>query len=118
MPGVEDVQRVDDRTFTGTIRAKVGPMSGEFSFEAQLLDTRPPDSMTAQVVGTDSVTKSTMTGRVALVLTEVGAEETRLDYDATVDIKGRLAILGDMMFRSTAGLMLQEFTKRVGEAVP
>jgi carbon monoxide dehydrogenase subunit G len=36
-----------------------------------------------------------------------------MDYKADVKIKGRLAILGDMVLRATATLILQEFTRRL-----
>jgi len=35
------------------------------------------------------------------------------DYKAEVKITGRLAILGDMVLRATATLILQEFTRRL-----
>jgi carbon monoxide dehydrogenase subunit G len=39
--------------------------------------------------------------------------KTQMDYKADVKIKGRLGILGDMVLRATATLILQEFTKRL-----
>ena len=42
MAGVEDLVRVDERTFTGKMRAKVGPISGEFAFQAQIVDSKAP----------------------------------------------------------------------------
>jgi hypothetical protein len=36
-----------------------------------------------------------------------------MDYRADVKIKGRLAILGDMILRATATLILQEFSRRL-----
>ena len=36
-----------------------------------------------------------------------------MNYRADIKIKGRLGILGDMVFRATATLTLQEFTRRL-----
>jgi carbon monoxide dehydrogenase subunit G len=36
-----------------------------------------------------------------------------MGYRATIDVSGRLALLGDMVLRATAALMLEEFTKRL-----
>jgi carbon monoxide dehydrogenase subunit G len=69
--------------------------------------------MAAELNGTDSVTKSAIKGNVNMTLTSLGPRETRLGYHATVDVKGRLAILGDMVLRATANLMLEEFTRRL-----
>jgi carbon monoxide dehydrogenase subunit G len=40
-----------------------------------------------------------------------------MEYRADVKIKGRLAILGDMVLRATATLILQEFARRLRKAL-
>src|SRR5581483_11397808 len=86
MPGVENVTQVDDRTFDAAIAASVGPISGRFNFRAHIVESNPPTEMAAQ---------------------------TALAYRATVEVKGRLAILGDMVLRATAALMMEEATRRL-----
>jgi carbon monoxide dehydrogenase subunit G len=113
MPGVEDVIQIDDRTFDGTIAASVGPISGKFAFRAHIVDSDPPREMKGEVRGTDSVTKSTVDAVMALKLDPITAQETALAYHATVDVHGRLAILGEMILRATGALMIEEFTKRL-----
>ena len=117
MPGVEEVIQVDERTFDGVINASVGPISGRFAFRAHILESDPPREMVAEVVGTDSVTKSTVTQRLVVTLEAISAEETTLSYRATVDIKGRLAILGEMVLRATATLIVEEATKRLRQQI-
>lgn len=117
VPGLEEVVRVDDRTFTGSIAASVGPISGTFSFRARIVESNPPREMVARVEGTDSVTRSTVNADLTMTLDPEGAGQTKLDYRADVDIHGRLAILGDMVLRATATLLLEEFTKRLKEQV-
>jgi carbon monoxide dehydrogenase subunit G len=46
-------------------------------------------------------------------LRRVSETKSQMDYSADVKIKGRLGILGDMVLRATATLILQEFTKRL-----
>jgi uncharacterized protein len=103
MAGVEDLERVDDKTFTGKMRAKVGPISGEFVFEAQIVDAEAPVRLTAHVEGKDSLTNSTMTAE--------------LTYNAKVDVQGRLAIIGDMVLRATGAQVIKEFFKRLRNQV-
>lgn len=112
VPGVEEVTRVDDRTFDGVISATVGPMSGKFQLRATIVDTVPPHRMTARMEGTDSVTKSQLVSDVVMTLTPEGAR-TGYRYESTVQIKGRLAILGEMVLRATASLILEEFARRL-----
>ncbi len=113
MPGVEDLKRVDDTTFDGTMRAKVGPMSGDFAFRAQIVESNPPTQLTTHVEGTDSMTKSTMTSDITMTLAPLGPGETELTYYSIVDIHGRLAIIGDMVIRATGAQVIKEFFKRL-----
>lgn len=117
MAGVEDLVRVDDRTFTGKMRAKVGPISGEFAFQAQIVDAQEPVTLTAHVEGTDTLTNSTMTADITMNLVAKNDSSTELDYQATVDVNGRLAIIGDMVLRATGAQVIKEFFKRLREQI-
>jgi carbon monoxide dehydrogenase subunit G len=48
-------------------------------------------------------------------LTEPAEKRTEMDYRADIAIKGRLAILGDMVLRATGALVLEEFARRLRE---
>src|SRR5438874_4464514 len=91
VPGVEEVTMIDDRTFDGVILARVGPISGTFSFRAEIVDSNPPSQLKAEVVGTDSVTKSTLKMDVSMTLTPIDPTSTTLSHRAVVDSRGRLA---------------------------
>jgi hypothetical protein len=113
VPGVEEVTQIDERTFDGVIQATVGPMSGKFAFRARIIQSTPPSEMVTELSGTDSVTQSTVRSSTRMTLSAVQEQQTDLRYDSTVDIHGRLAILGDMVMRATATLILEEFGNRV-----
>jgi carbon monoxide dehydrogenase subunit G len=113
VPGVQEVKKLDERTFEGTISAAVGPITGAFNFRATIIDSVAPREMLARLDGTDTVTKSKLTGEIALTLQRLEAMQTELSYNAAVGIQGRLAILGDMILRATATLLVEEFIRRV-----
>ena len=113
LPGIDEVKQIDDKTFDGIISATVGPMSGKFNFRSTILESRPPEQMVVRTEGTDSVTKSTVNADMTVDLRSVSDTKSQMDYKADVKIKGRLAILGDMVLRATATLILQEFTRRL-----
>ena len=69
--------------------------------------------MVVRTEGTDSVTKSTVNADMTVDLRKLTDNKTQMDYKADIKIKGRLAILGDMVLRATATLILQEFTRRL-----
>lgn len=117
MPGVQDLVKIDDRTFEGGMSAKVGPVSGEFRFRAQIVDAEEPVSLRAEVEGTDSLTKSTMTSEISMALAALREGETQLDYNAEVKIKGRLGIVGDMVLRATGAQVIGVFFERLRERV-
>jgi carbon monoxide dehydrogenase subunit G len=117
LPGIEEVRQLDDKTFTGVLAAAVGPISGKFSFRSTIVESRPPEQMVVRTEGTDSVTKSTVSADMTVDLRKVAEAKTEMDYRADVKIKGRLAILGDMILRATATLILQEFTRRLHKAL-
>lgn len=113
LPGIDEIKQIDDKTFDGIIAATVGPISGKFTFRSVILESRPPEQMVVQTAGVDSVTKSTVNADMTMDLRKVADAKTQMDYRADVKIKGRLAILGDMVLRATATLILQEFVRRL-----
>jgi carbon monoxide dehydrogenase subunit G len=117
MPGVEELTRIDERTFDGVMKAKVGPISGEVRFRAQILESTPPTQLTSHVDGIDSLTKSSVTSNITMDLVQGSPGETELTYLAEVNIKGRLAIIGDMVIRATGAQVIDEFFKRLREKI-
>lgn len=111
VPGVRDVRAVDERTFEGRISAAVGPIEGDFSFTSVLTESIFPDRLVVAVDGTDSVTKSRLHADVHASVAEPSAGRTDLRYDAEITVKGRMAILGEMVLRATAGVIIGQVTK-------
>ena len=113
LPGIDEVRQIDDKTFEGVLAAAVGPISGKFSFRSTILESHPPEQMLVRTEGTDSVTKSIVNADMTVDLKSTASDKTEMQYKADVKIKGRLAILGDMVMRATATLILQEFERRL-----
>ena len=113
VPGLDEISKVDERTFDGVIGAKVGPMSGKFRFQATIVESAPPTDMRVRVEGMDDLTRSTINAQVTLNLAPSGSAGTRMTHHFDAEIKGRIAIIGDMILRGVAGVMLKEFSKRL-----
>jgi carbon monoxide dehydrogenase subunit G len=111
VPGVRDVRQVDPRTFEGSVSASVGPVDGNFSFTSIIERAVFPGDLGVSVGGVDSVTKSRLEAVIAAGLSGSAEGPTRLTYSAVIKVKGRLAILGEMMLRATASLMIGQVTK-------
>ena len=108
VPGIRDVHAIDERTFEGSITASVGPLDGDFTFTAVITRMEPPSSIDVEVTGLDSVTKSRLETTVTATLAEDPPGTTTLAYRAEVRVKGRLAILGEMVLRATATMMVNQ----------
>ena len=117
LPGIDEINQIDDRTFDGIISAAVGPISGKFNFRSTIVESQPPQQMIVRTEGMDTVTKSTVNADMTVDLRRVSETESQMDYKADVKIKGRLGILGDMVLRATATLILEEFKKRLHKAL-
>lgn len=113
VPGVRNVQALDERTFTGQISAAVGPMQSDFDFRSIIVRADFPSDLGVAMTGSDTMTRSTLTADVTIALDAPEPDRTLLRYTATVTIKGRLSILGDMIMRATAGAMIGEVAKRM-----
>jgi carbon monoxide dehydrogenase subunit G len=111
VPGVHDVSRVDARTFEASVSASVGPIDGQFAFTAVITDQRPPTHLVVRVNGSDSVTRSRLEATVDVALTATDDHESTLVYEAMLKVHGRLAILGEMVLRATAGVMIDQVTR-------
>ena len=111
-PGVEELVLVDDTTFTGTMKANVGPITSDFQFTAKIVESAPPLELTTEVEGQDSVTKSVITSTITMTLSPHG-DSTHLAYQADVKIKGRLGIIGDMVLRPAGAQVIKEFFNRL-----
>ena len=117
VPGVQDVRRVDDRTFEGAINASVGPMDADFAFTSVINRSDFPTDLEVETSGTDSLTKSRLTADVHAAVESGPDGKTVLVYRADVKIGGRLAILGDMVLRATAGVIIGEVAKCLRNAL-
>jgi len=113
VPGLESVQQVDDSTFDGVIGARVGPIAGSFIFRAAITERRQPERMLVTVDGAESATGSKMGAAITLALAGIGENRTSLRYEADVSLSGKLAILGEMVIRATAGVLLDVFAERM-----
>jgi len=110
VPGVRSVRQVDERTFEGEISLAVGPMGGEFAFTASIAEAAFPDRLVVRADGRDSVTGSRLSAEVRAAVRASGPA-TALAYVATISVTGRLAILGEMVLRATASLVIGQVAR-------
>lgn len=126
VPGLESARQLDERTFEGTIGAHLGPIAGRFTFRGTIVETSGPSdvtdgrgsgaargTMTFVLDGVEQTTGSRMVTSTTLTVSDAAPLATRLEYAARVDLNGKLAIVGEMVVRATARVLLKEFLARL-----
>lgn len=116
VPGVETIEQVDDRTYRGRIRVKVGAISASFGGSATLTEVEPPTRLAALLQGEDKSVASVVQGTFASTLRPVDGG-TEVNYQMDVNLRGRLAQFGTAAVNSTAKRLTAEFTARLRDVL-
>ena len=113
-PGVEQVTAVDDQTYQGEMRVRVGPVSLNMSGTILVLE-RDKDSWHASM-RLDGVARrigGAVHATMEMDLKELTPDETELIIASDVSFLGKLGELGQPVIRSKADSVLQEFARNL-----
>ena len=99
VPGCEEVEITQPLTYRAVATIKVGPVKARFSGDINIVDIE--DFKSCRLVG-----KGSGGAMVQLTPAETG---TRLSYDCEIQIGGKIASLGDRLFRSIAEKNVDSF---------
>jgi carbon monoxide dehydrogenase subunit G len=126
--GVEKLERVGDNRFEGTMNARVGPVRARFAGGVELVDLDPPQSYRLVGEGKGGVAGFAK-GEARVTLADAG-DGTRLHYEVTSAVGGKLAQLGarliegaargyaEAFFNTFKGIVEVGSTPPVAEAAP
>ena len=120
IPGVEEIEKTSDTSFSAKVRAKVGPVSARFAGDVTLSDLDPPRGYTISGEGKGGAAGFAKGG--AKVNLEEDGAATVLNYEVTAQVGGKLAQIGSRLIDGTAKKMADDFFSRfaaqVGAATP
>lgn len=114
LPGVESVTQIDETTYQGTLRVRVGPIS--LNLQGKIfLEERNKESWRAalRAEATDRMAAGAVKGKSIMQLKELGAAETELQVETDVNILGKIGEFGQPIIRKKADQMLQEFVENI-----
>jgi carbon monoxide dehydrogenase subunit G len=114
LPGVEAVSQIDDTTYEGALKVRVGPIAlnlkGKIVMEEKdkqnwraLLRAEAKDRMAAGAVN----------GKSSMVLKEIAPDQTELSVETDVNILGKIGEFGQPIIRKKADSMLKEFVENI-----
>ena len=112
IPGCESFERTDSEADTESYRSvivtRIGPMKAKFSGHMTIEDADPPNYY--KLVGSGSAgSAGAARGEVAIKLEAINPEKTKVDFDASVAMSGRIAQIGGKMINGTAEAFASEF---------
>lgn len=115
IPGVEEIEKTSDTSFTAKVKAKVGPVSARFAGAVTLSDLDPPKGYTISGEGKGGAAGFAKGG--AKVSLDEDGDATLLHYDVDAQVGGKLAQIGSRLINGTAKKMADDFFSRFAETV-
>jgi len=115
IPGAEKMEPIDDKTWEGMVKQKVGPITVKFNFTQTLTEIDPPRHVKAIGRGADVTKAGTFTQETTVDLTEISKDEVEVAYSSKVSIVGRLATFGERIMRAKVNKVGEEFTRNLQE---
>ena len=116
LPGVEDISQVDDETYNGTLRLKIGPIAlalqGTLQVEAQ---DRAQWHGAMRAEAKDRRLGGGVRARLGMDLLDRGAAETEMRVMLEAHVLGKIGEFGQPVMRKKADAMLQEFARQIGQ---
>jgi carbon monoxide dehydrogenase subunit G len=110
IPGAEKMEPLDDKTWEGIVKQKVGPISVKVNFTQTLTEVDPPKHIKAIGRGVAMGGAGTFSQETIVDLKEVGKNEVEVAYTSKVSIVGRLATFGERIMRTKVDKVGKEFT--------
>ncbi len=115
IPGAEKMEPVDDKTWEGVVKQKVGPITVKLNFTQTITEIDPPKHVKAVGRGADVTKAGTFSQETIVDLKEVAKNEVEVAYRSTVSIVGRLATFGERIMRAKVDKIGKEFTTNLQE---
>ncbi len=114
LPGVETVTQIDETTYQGTLKVRVGPIS--LSLQGKIfLEQRDRQNWRAalRAEASDRMAAGAVKGKTTMELKEISPKQTELLVETDVNILGKIGEFGQPIIRKKADQMLKEFIENI-----
>src|SRR2546423_4246862 len=114
LPGAAIGEKIDDKTYTGTMTVKVGPVSSSYKGKV-VFERVDAQARTAEIAasGMDVRGKGGADMRLVSTLKEIGPHETEITAVSKVNVTGILAQMGRGMVQDVSDELFRTFSQRV-----
>jgi carbon monoxide dehydrogenase subunit G len=115
VPGAEEIERLDERTYVGWLQQKVGPIKVRFKGKVILTKLEPLTHLEMEGEGEDIGKAGHVVQKTSIDLKEIPGGEVEISYKTNANIVGKLAMFGDRIMRAKAKKVEEEFTEALQE---
>jgi len=113
IPGAEKMDPVDEKTWEGIVKQRVGPISVKVNFTQSLTELDPPKHVKAVGRGTAAGGAGTFSQETIVDMKELGSGEVEVAYSSDVNLVGRLATFGERIMRAKVNQVGNEFIQNL-----
>lgn len=115
IPGCERLDETGEHQYTATVTAGVAAIKGTFTGKVKLSGLREPEFLLLHAEGASAA--GTVAVDVAVTLTDLGDETTRIDYDADAVVGGMIGGVGQRMLTSVSKRISGEFFGNINKVL-
>jgi carbon monoxide dehydrogenase subunit G len=114
LPGVESVSQIDDTTYEGALKVRVGPIALNLKGKIVLEEKDKQNwRATLRAEAKDRMAAGAVNGKTSMVLKEIAPDQTELLVETDVNILGKIGEFGQPIIRKKADSMLKEFVENI-----
>jgi carbon monoxide dehydrogenase subunit G len=117
IPGAEKMEQVDDKTWEGIVKQRVGPIGVKLQFTQTFDDVDPPKHLKAVGRGNAAGGAGTFSQETIVDMKEIGGGEVEISYSSNVSLVGRLATFGERIMRAKVNKTGEEFIQNLQNAL-
>lgn len=118
VPGVESFEKIDDDTFLGALKVKVGPIGIKLNGKVIVVE-RDRENLRSRmdVQAAEKRLNSAVTAHATLTLVPLSEAETELQIHTESSILGKLGEFGQAVMRRKADQIVAEFAANMAAAI-
>ncbi len=111
LPGIEKIERLDERNYAIVIAQKVGPLPLRFKIKATLTKIEAPLHLELEGQREDTRKADEAIHRARIDLQEIAGDAVEISYNVDANIPGTLAVLGEGIIQAKVKKVEAEIAK-------
>lgn len=113
MPGASLTETIDDKSFIGTVKVKIGAITAKYSGTITYSTADEAQHLVVMSVEAKEKGGGTVNGTITTRLKVISETETEVACESAVDMTGRIVQVGRGMIEGVAGQIIGKFVKNV-----